>query len=318
VLTPGQQEAAATAFERLAQHNVSLNTVVSDWLARHDLREKSVTLKRLCDAFIEKKTGRSKAYRTALHYTAKRFAPLHQKKVCDIEPNEIDRLTNSKAPAARNSDLRILKAIFNFGIRRGWLEKNPIVKIDFDEIKRSEVVTLSPRQAQALMAAADYDLIPYFSLGLFAGIRPDELKRLDWENINLSERHITITPGVSKTSHRRIIDIEPNLLAWLNHFIACGGKTVGKVTPRKNLRSRLRSVRATSVKHWVQDSMRHSYASYWLAQNGDINRLTLQLGHTSPTMLWKHYHRASTKKDAAFYWSITPADVKGKIVPMAV
>jgi hypothetical protein len=159
VLSPGQQEAAAMAFQRLARHNVSLATVVSDWIARHDLRARSVTLKQLGEAFIKKKQNRSKAYRAALHYTLRRFAALHDKKVCDIEPNEIDRETNSLPPAARNSHLRILKAFFFFGLKRGWLEKNPIMKLDFDEIKNGEVQTLSPHQASALMHAADYQQI---------------------------------------------------------------------------------------------------------------------------------------------------------------
>jgi len=36
---------------------------------------------------------------------------------------------------------------------------------------------------------------------------------------------------------------------------------------------------------WVQIVMRHSYASYWLAEHGEIDRLTIFLGHTNPTML---------------------------------
>jgi integrase len=57
---------------------------------------------------------------------------------------------------------------------------------------------------------------------------------------------------------------------------------------------------------WKQDIMRHSFASYWLAQHGDINKLTLMMGHTTTTMLWKHYHKAAKKAEAEKYWKITP------------
>ena len=50
-LTPGQLEEAAMAFDRLRPVGVSLNTVVTDFIARHKAREKSVTFKQLFDAF---------------------------------------------------------------------------------------------------------------------------------------------------------------------------------------------------------------------------------------------------------------------------
>jgi integrase len=135
------------------------------------------------------------------------------------------------------------------------------------------------------------------------------LQRLDWRHIDLVEGHIEIAATVSKTGRRRIIDIEPNLSEWLNHYIANYGEAVGRVTPLSNLRSRLRAVRkAAGLDDWTQDVMRHSYASFWLAQHGDINRLTLQMGHESARMLWKHYHKAAKRKDAGLFWKIGPRD----------
>jgi len=81
----------------------------------------------------------------------------------------------------------------------------------------------------------------------------------------------------------------------------------------------LRAIRnAAGLTEWEQDVMRHSYASYWLAEHSDINRLTLQMGHESAGMLWKHYHKASKRKDAERYWKITPRDVGEKIVPITI
>lgn len=221
-------------------------------------------------------------------------------------------------PAVRNAFLRNLCAVFNFGVKRGWLESNPVSKLDFEKIKKGEVVTLSPAEAEALMRAAETgnDLLPYHAIGLFAGVRPLELERLEWRHIDLVEGHIEITSAVSKTGRRRIIDIEPNLNAWLNRYIAKGGETTSKVTPTTNLRSYLREIRAAAgLTKWTQDIMRHSYASYWLAQHGDINRLTLQMGHENADMLWKHYHKASKRKDAALYWKIMPcAEGEAKMV----
>src|SRR5256885_1301278 len=58
-LTPGQQEEAAIAFERLSLYNVTLNTVVADFIARHEAQAKSVTYKDLVETFIASKKKRS-------------------------------------------------------------------------------------------------------------------------------------------------------------------------------------------------------------------------------------------------------------------
>jgi integrase len=320
-LTPGQQEQAAMAFERLAPHNVTLNSVVADFITRRAANEKSVTFKTLFEMFVASKKKRSEAHSRGLKYTLPRFPRLHDRSVSEIQPDEIDAETEGMTPAVRNAFLRNLRAVFNFGIKRRKLDRNPIAALDFEQIKNGEVVTLTPTDAEALMAAAERenDLLPYHALALFAGIRPMELERLDWQHVDLTERHVIITAEVSKTGRRRIIDIETNLHAWLTHYIANGGSTEGGVTPLTNLRKRLRGIRAAAkINEWVQDVMRHSYASYWLAEHGDIDRLTVYLGHTNPTMLWKHYHKTSPRKEAAKYWQIKPSvRARRKIVAFA-
>ena len=143
-----------------------------------------------------------------------------------------------------------------------------------------------------------------------------ELARLEWKDVDMIEGHIEVPPGVVKPTtrkgvtvgRRRIIDMEPNLRAWLEAFVANGGSTEGKIVDTGGLRDRLRAVRAEAgLEKWHQDVMRHCYASYWLAEHSDINKLTMFMGHSSTAMLWKHYHRASKKKDAAAFWKIEPA-----------
>ena len=48
--------------------------------------------------------------------------------------------------------------------------------------------------------------------------------------------------------------------------------------------------------------------------NHDVNRLNNLMGHTSPAMLWRHYHKAVTQKHAAAFWSIEPPKVNGKTI----
>jgi integrase len=292
-------------------------------MARRNQDGRSVTLKKLFELFAEAKAGRSPSYRRELKYTFPRFAALHHELVSRLTAAQINEQTATMKPTVRNAKLRILRAAFNFGIKRDYLARNPIDKLDFESLARSEVEILTPKEAAALInaAAESRDLLAYHALGMFAGVRPDELRRLNWSDVDLVERHILIRAEIAKNRRRRIIDIEPNLAAWLR---IC--KATGTITPTKNLRSRLRKIRWAAAEsigaepghlyQWKQDIMRHSYASYWLALHGDINKLTIMMGHATTTMLWKHYHRAAKKAEAEKFWKIS-APSKRKIVEFA-
>src|SRR5258707_11401751 len=100
-----------------------------------------------------------------------------------------------------------LQAVFNYGIKRGYLIENPISRLDFADRPRKEVETLSTEQVEAMLKdalAEDLPLLPFLVLGMFAGIRPDgELQKVEWKDIGLVDKVITIRADVSKTKRRR-------------------------------------------------------------------------------------------------------------------
>ncbi len=162
------------------------------------------------------------------------------------------------------------------------------------------------------MAVAPDDLLPHSLFGVFAGIRPEELERLQWEHVNVEEGHIEMPASITKTATRRVITIDPTLSAWLHWYMSRHGIQQGNVTPLTNLRRRLRAARKAAKVQAIQDGSRHSYASYWLAVNKDEHRLRENLGHRSSDELWDHYHRACTEKEARKFWAILPPKKKGK------
>src|SRR5437868_5109218 len=148
-LTPAQQEQAALAFERLAPYGVTLNTAVADFIQRRKATAQSVTFEELFERFTVSKKNRSAAYLRGLKYTLPRFPGLHGRTVAEIQPQDIEAEMNGMTASVRNAFQRNLRAVFNFGVKRGWLASNPVLKLDFEAVKRSEVVTLTPEEAAA-------------------------------------------------------------------------------------------------------------------------------------------------------------------------
>ena len=156
------------------------------------------------------------------------------------------------------------------------------------------------KQMRALLSAAPPDILPYLTIGAFAGLRPAEIGRLDWSEVDLKRRLIHIKAIKSKTATRRLVTIEPNLKSWLKPFI----RAEGKITP-PNVRHKVEEARKRAgIKRWPQNGLRHSYASYHLARFQDAPALALQMGHTTTAMLFAHYREVVTPEDARAYWKI--------------
>jgi integrase len=264
-LPPGKIEEAQAAFDKLNGTGIGLLEAVDQVLTWKRSRENSVTFKALFDSFIEsKKDKRSAAYLTALRCTLPRFAALQDRLACEISASEIEEQLKGTTASVHNAFLRYLRAVFNFGIRREWCVENPVKRLEMHSLKmRREILTNA--QVAALLKAvceADFELVPYQVLCIFAGIRPKEVERLSWRNINMDERFIEVPDEKSKTAVRRIVDMEPLLVRWLDYYIKAGGNIQDGVTPTSNLRKRLRAVRkAAGLDRWPQDAPRRTFAS---------------------------------------------------------
>src|SRR5207247_466934 len=126
--------------------------------------------------------------------------------------------------------------------------------------------------ARFLEAASD-DLLPVFAIGGFAGLRSAEIERLDWSEVNLSERYIKVTAGKGKTGSRRIVPVTENLALWLAGHV----KKAGKVWPHGDsylYESMQETAAATGAKRvegieWKDSGLRHSFISFrvWATKN---------------------------------------------------
>ncbi|SVE55448.1 uncharacterized protein METZ01_LOCUS508302 [marine metagenome] len=57
---------------------------------------------------------------------------------------------------------------------------------------------------------------------------------------------------------------------------------------------------------WLQDGMRHTYASNHLAHYENPNKTAHELGHRDTNMLYRHYRELVSNAAASEYWNILP------------
>ena len=206
--------------------------------------------------------------------------------------------------------------LFNFAIRRRYVASNPIdrlEKVTLDE-KPAEILTVE--QAARLLEAAEASggmMTPFIAVGLFAGLRTREIAVLDWKDVDLAEKTITVHAVKTKTRARRIVEISDNLGAWLLPYSA----KAGPVAPDHYRQKFEDTRRSAGIDPWPRNAMRHSAASYHLAAHRNESLTQAMLGHESGKMLIQHYRELVKPKDAARYWQIMPSAEAGeKVVAM--
>ena len=146
-------------------------------------------------------------------------------------------------------------------------------------------------------------MIPFWTIGCFAGLRRSEIERLDWRDIDFRAKTIYVRGTQRKTEKsRRFVGMQSNLVVWLTRY----RRASGKVHPI-NLRKRFDADREAAGlrSDWPDNACRHSFGSYHLAKFCDAARLALQMGN-SEEIIFKHYRQLVKPKDAARYWKIGP------------
>ena len=202
----------------------------------------------------------------------------------------------------------VLHAIFACGMRHGWCSSNPVAAIPRPILRESEVLPLSWPQLTRLMRTArrrqHIACLPAVGMMLWAGIRPAEILRLQWEDIDWQEKVINLKPRHSKTGGSRHITLHPALAACLKQLHDVRSRT-GSICPPNWLR-RWRALRlAAGLIPWRPDVLRHTFASYHLKRWHDLNRLQIEMGHRSARLLQTRYlsMKGITHHHALLFWS---------------
>lgn len=195
-------------------------------------------------------------------------------------------------PSQFNKARTMLHGLFEFALRREWCDKNPVKLIERRRIIEKEISPLSFPQIKNLIKTAKMpkhkECLPAIGLLMFAGVRPREVYRLTWKDIDLEENSITIHSLCSKTGGVRQVEICSSLKRLLAPF--ANGQKNERVCP-KNWQKRWRDIRNDSgfKNVWVQDILRHTYASYHAKRFKDLPRLQLNMGHYDLSLLRSRY-----------------------------
>jgi integrase len=310
------------ARDRLAGYGKKITDAV-DFLVDHleRVRRHGITVSQLGLEVLEAKRrdGKAPAYLADLRKRLTRFCQdFGNRSIPSIAVDELDNWLRDLplSPKSRANYRANIGVLFSYAEQRGIIDRNPIPRTAKPKLIDRPPEIFAVDELRALLEAATrtaHDVVPMLAIGAFAGLREAEIQRLDWHEIDLARGHIEIKAAKAKSARRRIVPIQPNLAEWLRPYAGRSGRVVPTGARRKL--DRVREV--AGLARWPQNGLRHSFASYRLAAIHDAPRVSAELGHTSPQMLYSTYRELVLPEEADRYWKIDPAVEAGKVVAFA-
>jgi len=322
-LTAEQFHSCAEAFRILTEKGFQATTIAEAarfYIKHNDPNAQHRTVAEVLAEFMQSKTsaGLSEFTIRDYQYKAGRFAnAMGERLIHTITPVEIEHWLDAvDAKACSRQDYRrILCVFFKFAVTRKYAMENVAAAVSKVKIAQRSPAILTAQDVRALLCAArDYNMghmLPYFAIGCFCGLRPWELRRTSWADINLTTKQIYVTPEAAKTGQDRFVAMPDALMAWLQLVPAASMSGCLRYS-----RNEFDAVRKQAGVPWQGDIMRHSAASHLYAQTQNAALVTAQMGHGLNVFL-KYYRRAVTQQDGEAYFKVGPNDAQEHVVPFS-
>ena len=243
----------------------------------------------------------------------------------EVKREDVESWLRSGTWAARtkNGYLGDVASLYSWAMREGYARMNPAVMVDRARVAEGEIGTLTLAQCEELLRAAlnEPHVMPYLVLGMFGGLRPAEIERLEWRAVDLEAGTVIVSGAQAKTRQRRVVDLCPNALAWIEASGVekkgklCGAwwdgrwrlfrHALGWAVGAGDLRVPRPDIKPVHGL-WPQNALRHTFASMHYAHHQNEASLQVQMGHESAAMLHRHYRAIKTRAEAAKFWELRP------------
>lgn len=255
----------------------------------------SVSFKKAVEASLHARRHRRPATRADLQSYTNRM--LKYRRLAGLPINQVDNHlcrqmmdeTFGHSPYSYRKAQSILHSIFNYGIRQGWCYNNPAECLDLPPVQEEQIQILGITQIKRLMRACRQPGLRSMDapvrLMLWCGIRPTEVRRLRWRDIDIKEKVVYVDPLVSKTGGARMVPLRGGakmLLTRAHHPDQL-------IAPRNWLRLWQRVRAAAGLVPWQNDTLRHTFASMHIRHFQNMSVLQQEMGHRSSTLLQTRY-----------------------------
>lgn len=213
-----------------------------------------------------------------------------------------DDLALRLAPATVNGALICLSSAFTYFVDRDWVPANPCHGVKHIESPDRDYLWIQSREEiTRLLIECPKGIREMVAMALGTGLRLDELVHLQHTDISIERRLITVhrgKHGTTKTAKVRRIPILDSIVPLVRQLalnrdgsllVFPGAKRKPRTKPGVRVPFKQAAKRAGLPDGVRFHDLRHTFASHWVLDGGDIFRLSKILGHSSVLVTQKTY-----------------------------
>lgn len=265
------------------------------------------------------------------------FGHLYARELTKVSRADFDgfkaaRLKDGISPVTVNRDLDRLKAALSMAVEWGLLAANPLAKVkrikrDIEDriryLAKGEETRLrkalearetaaqkrrargnawrSARGRELLPAFLGYSdhLAPLTLIALNTGLRRGELTQLQWADVDLAGKRLTVRAGYAKSGKTRHIPLNSEALAVLKTLARAGAGKGALFAVSTLPKSWAALMTAAKIENFRFHDLRHTFASKLVMAGVDLNTVRELLGHSDIKMTLRYAHLAPEHKAAA-------------------
>jgi len=309
------RESTETSNAKLAQRiydKIKGQIAEGKWFERQPEGDK--TFKEMITKYLEEYSARNKAPKTHIrdkslashledHFGSLSLAEVTLKLIAEYKTQ---RRKEGAAPKTVNLELALMNHAFNLAIREWeWCRENPASKVSKEKINNLIERWLSFQEEEELMSHCPKWLQEILLLGIETGLRQSELLNLQWSQVDLFRKTITILEQKNKGNDtlplsQKALEVLKGRakVRHINSNSVFYNGNGNKIDARDLLRAYYSAVKKAKLFHlrW-HDATRHTFATRLVQGGADIYTVQ-KLGrwkNISMVMRYAHHYPESLR-----------------------
>jgi len=220
--------------------------------------------------------------------------------------------------------VRGLRCFFSWLAEKRYTQESVLKNLRLPKTTQTVIEPLNPEEIELLFSSINEDTTlgarnaAILALFLDTGLRLSEITNLKHEDVHLDQRYVKV---MGKGSKERIVPVgascQKALLHYYHHFrmepvhasvdsffLTIDGypMTTEAITSMMD-----RLAKKTGLRRLHPHLLRHTYATHFLLNGGDVFLLKQNLGHSTLTMV-EHYRHIASRQAAVMSEAFSPLD----------
>ena len=209
----------------------------------------------------------------------------------DVDANTITRFLQHLArhehvaPRTQNHYRTELAAWWNFAVKQGFVERNPVLQTSPATIDQDLIVFPEPEEMIAFVDASDPWDAALWTLAVLTGLRRSSIIKLSPERFG--------SDAIRVLTKRRIewfMRYDSGCPLWSPDLAALGLRIWREQEPTEHIiESHFDATRRRVRKHFIFNSLRHAFGSYCVLMGESMTDVAAWMHHTTQTTTEKYY-----------------------------